>query len=417
MKKRDKEKTGEKKPPFTDKKPFDTAKKDELGVRFIERQVRLPFLADSDPSTGEDYGSTEDMWETWGLTDNESSLRRRKRRTLLTFAFAASVFILIFAAIFFILPNVLPDLFKGTNIGELFEEPVINYEYKDPSYRVITKSSVNIMKEADITSQRISQVLYNEPVKVTGEASNGFIRIETQDGLKGFIKADSVISDMSSVEPDLHQFKLVVSDLSKNIMTHASNGTLMCKVMMNTVLYADVKREGVYRVNLPGGDTGWIGSSGVIETDPRGDVGKVPSRYFVGSLLLFVNATYIENGLTMDGISVNGAVYVASEINGVKMPRTMAGQSAVGEEVAIEYDAVSGNIDLDSIAKGDIVFFRAPDSASGDRTIDSMGVCTDKGSFLMISTAETTVRLRTFEADNEIFDRIITIRRIFDKED
>lgn len=417
MKKRDKEKTGGKSSPFTEKKPFDSGRKDDLGVRFIERQVRLPFLADSDPSTGEEYGSTEDMWESWGLTDNESSLRRRKRRTLLTLAVAVTVFIILFAGIFFILPNVLPGLFRGTNIGELFEEPVINYEFKDPSYRVITKSSVNIMKDADITSQRISEVLYNEPVKVTGSEVNGFIKIETSDGIKGYIKADSVIADMSSVEPDLHEYKLVVSDLSKNIMTHASNGTLMCKVMMNTVLYADVKREGVYRVYLPGGDTGWIGSSGVIETDPRGEVGKVPSRYFVGSLLLFVNATYLENGLTMNGISVNGAVYVASEINGVKMPRTMEDQAAVGEEVAIEYDAVSGNIDLDCIRKGDIVFFRAPNSSEGNRTIDSMGVCTDKGSFLMISTAQTTVRLRTFEADNEIFDQIITIRRIFDTED
>ena len=184
MKKRDKEKTGGKSSPFTEKKPFDSGRKDDLGVRFIERQVRLPFLADSDPSTGEEYGSTEDMWESWGLTDNESSLRRRKRRTLLTLAVAVTVFIILFAGIFFILPNVLPGLFRGTNIGELFEEPVINYEFKDPSYRVITKSSVNIMKDADITSQRISEVLYNEPVKVTGSEVNGFIKIETSDGIQ-----------------------------------------------------------------------------------------------------------------------------------------------------------------------------------------------------------------------------------------
>ena len=417
MKKRDKGKKTGTNSPFIQKKPFDPGDKENHGVRFIERQVRLPFLADSDPQTGEEYGSTEDMYEQWGLTDSQSTLKRGKRRTLIGFILAVVVLIFLFSAIFFILPNVLPGLFRGTNIGELFEEPVVEYEYKDPSYRVITESSVNIMSEPDVASQRVSQVLYNEPVKVTGNPSGGYISIETSDGIKGFVRDDTMISDMSSVEPDLHVYKLVVSDLSKNIMTHASNGTLICRVMMNTVLYADVKREGVYRVYLPGGDMGWIGSSGVIETDPRGEVGKVPSRYFVGSLLLFVNATYLENGLTMNGISVNGAVYVASKINGVTMPRTSEGQSVTGEEVAIEYDAVSGNIDLDCIKKGDIVFFRGKNTNSQDRTIDSMGVCTDKGTFLMISTAGTTLNLRTFEAENEIFDRIITIRRIFDTVD
>ena len=417
MKKRDKKIRSGASSPFIQDKPFDKADKELPGVRFVERQVKLPFLADSDPSTGEDYGTTEDMYEQWGLTDSESTLRRAKKRTLLGFILAFVVFILLFASIFFILPNVLPGVFRGTNIGELFEEPVVNYVYRDPSYRVITKSSVNIMSEPDVASRRISQVLYNEPVKVLESSVNGFIKIETSDGIKGYIKDDSMIADMSSVEPDLHEYKLVVSDLSKNIMTHASNGTLMCRVMMNTVLYADVKREGVYRVYLPGGDMGWIGSSGVIETEPRGEVGKVPSRYFVGSLLLFVNATYLENGLTMNGTSVNGAVYVASEINGVKMPRTSEDQATVGEEVTIEYDAVSGNIDPDCIKKGDIVFFRGRNTASGNRVIDSMGVCTDKGTFLMVSTAGTTLMLRTFEADNEIFDRIITIRRIFDTVD
>ncbi|MBP5655809.1 MAG: SH3 domain-containing protein [Clostridiales bacterium] len=417
MKKRDKKKITGGNSPFIQDKPFDKRDKGSLGVRYVERQVRLPFLADSDPETGEDYGTTEDMYEQWGLTDSQSTLKRGKRRALLGFILAVSVFIFLFTAIFFILPNVLPGVFRGTNIGELFEEPVVNYEYKDPSYRVITESSVNIMSEPDVESQRISQVLYNEPVKVTGNSVNGFINIKTADGISGYIKDDTMIADMSSVEPDLHVYKLVVSDLSKNVMTHASNGTLICRVMMNTVLYADVKREGVYRVYLPGGDMGWIGSSGVIETEPRGEVGKVPSRYFVGSLLLFVNATYLDNGLTMNGISVNGAIYVASKINGVKMPRTAEEQAATGEEVTIEYDAVSGNIDLDCIKKGDIVFFRGSNTGEGTRVIDSIGVCTDKGAFLMKSTAGTTLNLRTFEADNEIFDRIITIRRIFDTVD
>jgi len=390
------------------------SKGNEPKVRYVERQVKLPFLADSDPETDTNYGRIEDTRSEWGLSDKDASLKSRRRRTYLSLAAAFVILAAIFTLIFYVLPTALPSFFKGSSI-ELFVEPDVNLEYSDASYRVVCEVSVNVMSKPNVKSDTITQILYNEPVTVTSnEPVNGYIKIETADGNSGYIPEDSVISDMTSVEPDLHEYKLVVSDLSKNIMTHASNGTLIKKVMMNTVLYADVKREGVYQVYLPGGGTGWIGSSGVVEVTPRGTVGKVVSRYFVGSLLLFVNATYMENGLTMNGISINGAVYVCSEINGVDMPRTMQGQATTGHEVDLAYDAVSGNVDLNSIEKGDILFFS---SSEGSTTISEMAVCTDTGTFLMKSTAGTTVRLRSFDADDEIFDRIVTIRRVFDAED
>ena len=142
----------------------------------------------------------------------------------------------------------------------------------------------------------------------------------------------------------MHQYKLIVSDPSKNIMTHASNGTLIKKVMMNTVLYADIKREGVYQVALPGGNVGWIGSSGVIELSPRATTEEVSSRYFVSSVMTFVNAKYLENGMSIDGASVNGAVYVSAEINGISTPRTMEGQARAGIEIIPEPDAVTGEM-------------------------------------------------------------------------
>ena len=182
---------------------------------------------------------------------------------------------------------------------------------------------------------------------------------------------------------------------------------------MNTVLYADIKREGVYQVALPGGNVGWIGSSGVIELQPRAATEEVSSRYFVSSVMTFVNARYIENGMSIDGASVNGAVYVSAEINGISIPRTMQGQAEAGIEVIPEPDAVTGQIMIDQILPGDILFLSNPKKAPGDTEIYEMAVCTDTGTLFMISPARTTVRLRNFESGDEICQRIITIRRIF----
>ncbi len=269
------------------------------------------------------------------------------------------------------------------------------------------------MKAPQPDSTRIAEVFYNEPVRYISDSENGYCKIQTMDGLIGYVKAASLLDEMDSVEPDIHQYKLIVSDPSKNIMTHASNGTLIQKVMMNTVLYADIKREGVYQVALPGGDSGWIGSSGVIELPTRGDTEEVSSRYFVSSVLTFVNAKYIENGMSIDGASVNGAVYVSAEINGIEIPRTMEGQAETGIEVVPDLDAVTGQIRIDQILPGDILFLSSPKKAPGDTQIYEMAVCTDTGTLFMLSPARTTIRLRNFESGDDICERIITIRRIF----
>ena len=380
-------------------------------IRHVERPIKLPFLADIDEGK-EQYGSAEDMQDKWGLSEKQAVLGGARKNKIIGFVIAFAAFSLLIVGVFYILPRVLPDLFRGTNI-ELFVEPVINLEYEDTDYRVVTDSTVALMSDPEPDSTRIAEVLYNEPVTYISDSENGYCRIRTQDGLVGFVKASSLLDDMDSIEPDIHKYKLIVSDPSKNIMTHASNGTLIKKVMMNTVLYADIKREGVYQVALPGGDNGWIGSSGVIELSPRGTTEEVSSRYFVSSVLTFVNAKYIENGMSIDGASVNGAVYVSAEINGIDIPRTMEEQAEAGVEVIPEPDAVTGQIMIDQILPGDILFLSSPKRAPGDTKIYEMAVCTDTGTLFMMSPARTTVRLRNFKSGDEICDRIITIRRIF----
>jgi len=304
------------------------------------------------------------------------------------------------------LPRVLPGFFEGSNI-ELFVQKEVNLIYDD-SYRVVNKSVSSVLKRPASSAERITQVLYNEPVELIGQESNGYVKIRTTDGIEGYILTEDLTDDTDSVEPDLHEYMLVISDTSKNVMTHASQGTLITQVMMNTVLYSDVKRDGVYQVSLPGGQTGWIGSSGVIEVEPRGSIEVVSSRYFVSSALSLVNATYSENGITKRGISMNGLIYVCSSVNGITMPRLTGDQMQEGAEVPLEYDAVTGDLMIESIMPGDLVFL------SADNGGYEAAVCTDTGTLLMMSSARTTIRLREFTADSDIAARIVCVRRVFE---
>lgn len=393
---------------FDDKGLFESKKK-KSKVRHFEGHVDLP--GESTEMEG-DYGQAENMQDTWGLARQEATLNRKRRKRFLRFGIAITVVVLIVLSVFYILPAILPGFFKGTNI-ELFVEKKVTLNY-DESYRVVNYYCADIMSEPDPASSRITQVLYNEPVVlINGEENNGYVKVRTTDGIEGYIKSFRLTDKLDSVEPDLHEYKLIVSDTSKNVMTHASNGTLITKVMMNTVLYADIKRDGVYQVALPNGDVGWIGSSGVIELGTRDTTRKVSCRYFVSSVLSESNATYIENGVTLKGMSVNGLVYVCAGVNGVNMPRSMQEQASMGTEVELEYDVVTGDLLLDSIEPGDLVFLRSPYSESDE--ISEMAVCTDTGVLLMMSKAKTTIRLRSFKATDDIAARIVSVRRIFDE--
>ena len=374
------------------------------GIRHVEDAAS--FLNEAADLSG-DYGQTEDMLGMWGLGKRQATVATGGKHILLRLIAAVLVTGLIIASVFYILPRVLPGLFKGSNI-ELFVEREVNLIYDD-SYRVVNKSVTSVMDSPDAAARQITQVLYNEPLKVLREDSDGFTKIRTADGIEGYVRSSDLISDRSSVEPDLHEYMLIISDTGKNVMTHASRGTLITQVMMNTVLYADVKRDGVYQVSLPGGGTGWIGSSGVIEIAPRGSIEEVSSRYFVSSALSFVNSTYRLNGITRMGISMNGLIYVCSCVNGITMPRTIEGQLEAGVPVPLEYDAVTGELLIESIQPGDIVFLSS--DIPGEQYEPAL--CTDTGTLLMRSQARTTIRLREFTSDSDIASRIVYVRRVF----
>ncbi|HOO61361.1 MAG TPA: hypothetical protein PKV44_02920 [Bacillota bacterium] len=358
-----------------------------------------------------EYGKAEDLESVWALDKQETYVVEEREKRWPRYVIALITFVALVAIVFGVLPVVLPKFFAQSDIA-LFVEEEPELIYSD-SYRVISKYATNVMTEDDVKSERITQVLLGEPVVfLDDDCENGYIHIVTQDNIEGYVLEEDVCADMTAIEPDMHLYKLVVADTSKRVMSHASNGTLITEVMMNTVLYADVKRDGVYQVMLPGGELGWIGSSGVIELGVNENTEEVSVRYFVSSTLSFVNATHLEGGLSKRGLSVQGLVYVSAGVNGIVLPRTMAGQMNEGTEVELRYDDVTGELLLDSIIPGDLVFFSSSNNPDSDEP-EEMAICTDTGVLLMISKSRTTIQLKTFDAKSDLVERIITVRRVF----
>lgn len=359
------------------------------------------------------FGTAQDLKEVWSLEDEDTNITRSVKRGVSQFILPTLVFIVIVALLFWILPTWLPKLIETPEIA-MYISPQDVRVYTDTSDRMVIRYVTSLMREPDVRSERITQVLFNEPVKLLSKSpTEGYVLIRTRDGLEGFVLEKDLSAMMDSIEPDMHQYKLVVSDVSKNIMSHASNGTLEIEVMMNTVLFSDQKRDGVYHVALPDGKDGWISSSGVIELDVYSPIEKVSVRYFVSSVLSFINMTHLPGGITMRGLSVPGLAYVSASVNGVALPREMADQMTSGEAVTLKYDEITGNLLIDSIMPGDLVFFSHP-LEIGSSTPYEMGICTETGTLIMISKSKTTLRLTSFSGNLVLQERIIAVRRIFE---
>ncbi len=359
------------------------------------------------------FGAAQNLEEVWSLDESDTHVSGGKKKGLSQIILPSVIFLVIVALLFWILPTLIPKLIETPEIA-MYISPEAERVYTDPADRLVIRYVTNLMTEPDVRSDRITQLLFNEPVRLlSASPTEGFYLVRTTDELEGFVLAKDLSDEMDAIEPNLHVYKLIVSDVSKNVMSHASNGTLEIEVMMNTVLYSDEKRDGVYHIALPGGKDGWIGSSGVIELSVHDPVEKVGVRYFVSSVLSFVNMTHLSGGITKRGLSVEGLAYISAAVNGVQLPRVLEDQFLSGQEVDLGYDEITGELIISSIVPGDLVFFRHP--LQKDSVIPyEMGICTENGMLIMVSRSKTTLRLTSFAENRVLQDRIVGVRRIFE---
>lgn len=285
-----------------------------------------------------------------------------------------------------------------------------SYDEKD---RVVRSTTADLYETADIKARRLAQVLYNEPVEVTDlQTTYGFRQVILQDGLKGFMREDDLSTFCDAVEPALALNKLVVATGSKRIMSHAKTGTLLAEVMMGTVLFADYRGDGISRVLLPSGESGWISDDGLIILPPTGEIEPVANgaRYFTTTALSFLNVTLLNRGMTVYGASIPGIAHISAAVNGVALPRLMADQIESGTAVPLTRDPDTQLVETDILQPGDLLFFgQAPDSAVPIK----MAICISETSMLLENQGRSSIRLQDPAKDEVLWSNLIAVRRIF----
>ena len=290
------------------------------------------------------------------------------------------------------------------------DNPELIYFGKD--YAVVSVSITDLLKEPDLRSVRISQVLYNEPFKVIGRQFTGFIQVELDDGSQGYVMTRDVTKDTTSVEPGNYKHKLTVTARTKRIMSHASQGSMLAEVPMGAVLFADQGGEGVYRVALSGGGYGWVSSEGIVRTDVRSSPLKSNAVKFCETALLFANSTYIDNGVTVYGASSHGIAFISAKVNGLSIPRDLNAQSQAGFPVSFGRDEETGLPDFADLLEGDLVFF-GDETIEGNSAISGMGIMIGYGRALMTATNRNSVKIIDLTSNDLLALKLVSARRLF----
>ncbi|NCA99596.1 MAG: SH3 domain-containing protein [Clostridia bacterium] len=279
--------------------------------------------------------------------------------------------------------------------------------------RVVLSPVADVYDAPDIKARRLVQVLYNEPVSLLDQPTYyGFRQVLLQDGFTGYMRESDLSIFCDAVEPSLAINKLVVATGSKRIMSHAKTGTLVAEVMMGTVLYADYRGDGISRVLLPSGESGWISDDGLVILPPDGEVLPVAdgARYLTTTALTFLNVTTLDHGVTIYGASIPGIVFVSASVNGLKVPRQMSGQIQAGQAVNLERIEETGLVDTRILNPGDILFFSRSGSLSD---LDQMAICMTPNSLLVENQGRSSIRLIDPAKDETLWQTLVSVRRLF----
>ena len=269
----------------------------------------------------------------------------------------------------------------------------------DDTAAVVTENVADIFAEPDVKSERITQVLCNQPVTVIAN-NGGWSKVRTISGMTGWIRSRFISHDISSISGRIYTYRIIVTSREKTVYSTPSGGVTLVEAQMGTEFYAFNNMEDAYEVFLPGNKTGWIRGSGIIRVAVNDAIPVTNADDFAATALRFKGITFMLNGISSMGIDSHGLVYICARINGVNLPATLEGQLTSGVE-----------IDIDDVKAGDLVFLSGTsDNQAGE--ITCAGISIGGGTYIYAGRKTGYVAIGYLYRENPD-GIVVSARRIF----
>jgi cell wall-associated NlpC family hydrolase len=289
----------------------------------------------------------------------------------------------------------------SSEVSQEQAEALINERYKNKA--VAIETVVDIFKEADINSERITQSLFNQPVTILEEI-DGWFRVETIDGSTGWLRSKFVDRDCTSVKKELYTERIVITGKKKTVYTNYGGGATLKDVSMGTEFFVKDKKKNYYEVIVPGKLTGWVEKKDTILIGADSAIPITSAEDFAATVEKFRDTQYLLGGSSAwQGVDGSGVAYISARINGIELPRNILDQ----------FEYIKDGLDsVDDLEPGDLIFFSANEDLAD---VSDIGIYVGNDYFIYANKAKGCIDRAQLHSDYYM-KRIKGIRQIFLKE-
>lgn len=264
---------------------------------------------------------------------------------------------------------------------------------------VVIDTVIDVFKEPEIKSERVTQAIFNQKVTIIEEQEK-WMKVRVVDGYEGWVKPKFITKDCSSLKAQNSKYKIIITGKTKKVYLSPKNPTTVKDVVMGTEFYSRDKVENGYEITLPGGSQGWVDENGTMQLKVDAKIPKTTANDFVTTARKFLGSGYLWGGVSSWGIDCSGFTYICGRINGVDLPRDADQQYKIGVEVA-------GGI---TFAKpGDFLFFSTNEDK---KDISHEGIYLGNNQFIHASKSKGSVVIGLI-TETYFRDRLVGIKRNF----
>jgi len=244
------------------------------------------------------------------------------------------------------------------------------------NYAKVSANLLDLWYEPKYNSERSSQLLFNEPLKILDE-QEGFCKVEQTDGYTGWADKrfllECPLSDFAEFEK---QCNFVVK-VDQAALSGQKSATLPPHFLYyGTRLKGKLGQNGKVSVTLPSGKKAYLKPQNL---KPINRKEAVTGQKLVKEAQKWLGVPYLWGGITPAGFDCSGFVRQVFAQFHVYLPRDTKDQIKVGQEV-----------DRSSIMIGDLVFFKR-----------HVGIAISRNQLVHCSLGSSGTRIQSIEKGGE----------------
>ncbi len=256
-------------------------------------------------------------------------------------------------------------------ISEYLDKHRIEYKdnlivLPDPSkitkpWGLVTISVANLKREPSFSSEMVSQAIMGTPLKILKQKGSWSL-VQTPDYYIGWIIESSIQElDEEEFESWRNSSRFVFTGRSGDIFLYKGSNELVSDIV-NGVIVVDSGggKEGIARVALPDGRTGWIAKDVVMDFDKWCSAVKPDPQKMISFAKSLVGYPYLWGGASTKAIDCSGFTRIIYFTGGIILARDASQQFLHG----IKVDVSSS---IEALQPGDLVFIGYVNKAGVER--------------------------------------------------